>query len=56
MLTLVDMSAFSLCSALLDVGDDLFVRKRHSAREPLQVRRPKPMHDVGQFDFHSRAV
>jgi hypothetical protein len=35
--TLINMSAFSLCSALLDVADNLFVRKRHSAREPLQV-------------------
>ena len=37
MLALVNMSAFSLCSALLDVGYDLFVRKRHSIGEPLQV-------------------
>ena len=37
MLTLINMSAFSLCSALLDVRDDLFVRMRHSVREPFQV-------------------
>jgi len=37
MLTLINMSAFSLCSALLDVGDNLFVRTRHSVRKPLKV-------------------
>jgi hypothetical protein len=37
MLTLVNMSALSLCSALLDIGDNLFVRKRHSVRELFQV-------------------
>jgi hypothetical protein len=35
--TLINMSAFGLCSALLDVGDNLFVRKRHSVRKPLKV-------------------
>ena len=35
--TLINMSAFSLCSALLDVGDDLYVGKRHSVRKPFQV-------------------
>ena len=35
--TLVNMSAHSLCSALLDVRYRPFVRNRHSAREPFEV-------------------
>ncbi|MFH1076977.1 MAG: hypothetical protein V1753_09140 [Pseudomonadota bacterium] len=54
-LTPVNMSALGLCSALLDVGDDLFVRKRHLSGKPIQVRRPEPTHDVGQFDCHNRS-
>jgi hypothetical protein len=37
--TLINMSALGLCSApmYIGVGYNLFVRKRHSVREPLQV-------------------
>jgi len=53
-LTLVHMSAVGLRSALLDVQEGLWVRTRHAAREPLQVGRPEPTHDLGQFDCPHR--
>jgi hypothetical protein len=52
-LTLINMSAFSLCPALLDVGDNLFVRKRHSVRELFQIFRPELTHYISQFDCHN---
>ena len=50
--TMINMPAHRLCSALLDVSDGSFMRSEHGTREPLQVQWPELTHDLCQFDCH----
>ena len=50
--TMINMPAHRLCSAVLDVSDGSFMRSQHGTREPFQVQWPELTHDVSQFDCH----